>query len=260
MEKRKRMDAEAAPRPEQQQDRGDGGGAEGRPTTSSVTKVGEQQQAAAASHPELSRPHVHGEAEDGSAALGDDLDVAVTRPADLPPMALHSATATAPGGPASTAAFSSIAASAHDVPGPSSSPAADAPSTGASSTVRRSVEVLGDDGAAAAASASPDHAAAPAAGSTAAALPPPAGVKLPYKKEKAALREKIHYYLTPEPLMLDDDSTFRQMAVAIQNIRGTEMDLANLSGADAVENGRKTAATISKLDTVGLVVLSFSHV
>ena len=29
--------------------------------------MGEQQQAAAASHPELSRPHVHGEAEDGSA-------------------------------------------------------------------------------------------------------------------------------------------------------------------------------------------------
>ena len=30
--------------------------------------MGEQQQAAAASHQELSRPHVHGEAEDGSAA------------------------------------------------------------------------------------------------------------------------------------------------------------------------------------------------
>jgi len=175
--------------------------------------VGEQQQAAAASHPELSRPHVHGEAEDGTTGA--------------PKRRRLSGHNSGHGEDGAAAAASS------------SSAAADAPSTGASSPARGSVEMLGEDGAAAAASASPDHAAAPAAGSTAAAPPPPAGVKLPYKKEIAALREEIHYFLAlavpvPEPLMLDDDSTFRQMAVAIQNIRGTKMDLANLSGADAL--------------------------
>lgn len=74
-----------------------------------------------------------------------------------------------------------------------------------------------------------------AAFAAAALLPHDAnGKKKKYKAWQTELRQAIGRYFPDEPMKIRHESSFRQFAERVQTIRGTAVDLTNLTGEEAL--------------------------